>query len=137
MRKALILFGIVLLAGILLGSGYFLGSSHSLFKHMWVGSSLTEYTTKAAILSMRLRLIEESRIEDLKSGLNLELDGCVLYLTELIDWNEPTDADRVAIRALAGIAMQRSASRQTNMLAQAEAMIRGGLDKAVNYQNNK
>jgi hypothetical protein len=137
MKTALKIFGIVVLTVILLGCGYFLGSSQSLFKNIWVGSAVTDNTTKAAILSMRLNQIEENRMDDLKSGINIELDGCVLILVELIDWDDPTEADIVAIRTLAGIAKQRSASGQTIEIPQAETMINEGLKKAQEFQNNQ
>ena len=114
MKTLLKTAGLTLIAIILFGVGYWAGTATSFFRHMWVGSAVSQSATKAAILSMRLVQINQGKIDDVKNHLNIELDGEVLTLEALIDWKHPNDHDTMGIKVLRRIADERKSWGYSN-----------------------
>jgi len=114
MKNALKVIGVVVATVALIGIGYWFGTTYSIFRRMWVGNAVSQSSTKAAILSMRLHQIANGRIDDLKNHLNIELDGEILLLEGLIDWDKPDDNDKTAIKILRRIVTKRKDGNYTN-----------------------
>jgi len=131
MKTILKTAGIALIAIILFAVGYWAGTATSFFRHMWVGSAVSQSATKAAILSMRVVQINQGRIDDVKNHLNVELDGEVLTLEALIDWEHPNDNDTMGIKVLRRIANERKSWNYSNDNPAIEAKLVSIYDKAA------
>ena len=114
MKAFLKIIGALITGAIILGFGFWIGTSHNLFRHMWSGSVVAESTTKAAKLSAQLGQIQDGKIDELRSFLGLELEGEILCLDSLIDWKNPTESDKTAIRIIHTIENRRVPLGYTN-----------------------
>lgn len=86
---------------------------------------------------MRVGQINDGKIDELKSHLNLELDGEVLALESLIDWDCPGENDAMGIKVLRRIAGQRNAWSYTNDNTAVQSKLLGIYEKAAGYQLNE
>jgi len=98
---------ILMTGAVLLGAGYWAGTTHNLFSRMWATSVVSQSTTRAATLSTQLDQLNDGKIDDLKAFLNTQLDGEIVTLGTLIDWENPSEGDLTAIKVLQVIAKQR------------------------------
>lgn len=137
MKKILKISGIVVATAILIGVGYWAGTASSFFRHMWVGSAVSQSATKAAVLSMRVGQINEGKIDELKSHLNLELDGEILTLASLMDWDNPDENVTTGIKVLRRIAEWRNTWSYTNDNPVIQSKLMGIYDKAAAYQQDE
>ena len=137
MKKILKISGIMVATAILIGVGYWAGTASSFFRHMWVGSAVSQSATKAAVLSMRVGQINEGKIDELKSHLNLELDGEILTLASLMDWENPNENVTTGIKVLRRIAEWRNTWSYTNDNPVIQSKLMGIYDKVVAYQQNE
>ena len=60
------------------------------------------------MLSTQLGQINDGKIDDLRNILNTQLDGEIVTLDMLIDWDKPSEGDLTAIKILRTIAKQRT-----------------------------
>lgn len=97
---------ILITGAVLLGAGYWVGTTHNLFSRMWANSVVSQSTTRAATLSTQLSQLNDGKIDDLRYFLNTQLDGEIVTLGTLIDWEKPSEGDLTAIKVLRTIAQQ-------------------------------
>ena len=137
MKTILKISGIPVATAILIGVSYWAGTASSFFRHMWFGSAVSQSATKAAVLSMRVGQINEGKIDELKSHLNLELDGEILTLASLMDWENPNENVTTGIKVLRRIAEWRNTWSYTNDNPVIQSKLMGIYDKVVAYQQNE
>lgn len=99
---------ILITGAVLLGSGYWVGTTHGFFSRLWASSVVSQSTTRAATLSTQLGQINDGKIDDLRKFLNTQLEGEIVTLGTLIDWETPSEGDLTAIKVLRRIAKQRT-----------------------------
>ena len=99
---------ILITGAVLLGAGYWVGTTHGLLSRMWASSAVSQSTTRAAMLSTQLGQINDGKIDELRNFLNTQLDGEIVTLDMLIDWDKPSEGDLTAIKILRTIAKQRT-----------------------------
>ena len=131
MKTILKVIGLAIAATILLGTVYWAGTVSSMYRRMWAGSAVSDSSTKAAILLMRIGQISDGKVEDLKNHLNVELDGDILLLEALIDWDDPGDNDKTAIKILRRISKQRFTDKYQNDNPAIQAKLSAIYDRAV------
>ena len=137
MKMALKLLAAVLLTLATVAFGYWLGLQSTFAQRMWKDTALTRCSTEAAIQSMQVSQINSGKIDSLKSLLNIQLDGNILTLGMLIDWDHPTDNDRAAIKILARIADRRASEGYSNTNVAAQAQVDDYLRQSQAFTTKK
>lgn len=117
----------------LLGTGFWLGTSHRYLSRLWASSVVSQSTTRAAMLSSQLGQVHEGKIDELARFLNVQLEGEIVTLDLLIDWENPGEGDLTAIRILRTIAKQRADFGYTSPDAAVAGRLNTILEKAQAY----
>jgi hypothetical protein len=107
MKKLLsILVVIVFASGIFVG-GMILGVQMDFLNALVSSSSLSDDISKASTTLVVLRNLEDGKVEEAKSFLNLQLDGTIIGMDAILPSCPVGDSTRAAKKLLARIAKHR------------------------------
>jgi hypothetical protein len=137
MKTTLKAIGTLIAIVILLGAGYWAGMTSGMWRQMWVGSALSDSSSKSMKLWLHVNQINEGKYDELKSHLNLELDGDLLTTDALIDWDNPAERDTTAIKIIQRIAKTRATDGYKNDNALIQDKLLGIYQKAESYQHKE
>lgn len=124
---------ILITGAVLLGTGYWVGTTHGFLSRLWASSTVSQSTTRAATLSTQLGQINDGKIDDLRDFLTIQLDGEIVTLGTLIDWETPSEGDLTAIKVLRRIAKQRTDFGHHNTDATVSDQLNTILEKVKAY----
>lgn len=107
MKKLFMLLGIIILSGVIFGGGMVIGARLDLLNTLVGSSILAEDISKASTTLVLLRNLENEKIEEAKSFLNLQLDCTIIGMASVLPHCPDGDNTRAAKKLIFEIEKHR------------------------------